>query len=115
MVRGRSPLQPDTLPLKAGLDEDDGTGERDPRTTSGYEGRQASSVWWQRPRETEFVTIWIGQVEVALAPLSIARGHGWREPGGTRTLIEFIYIGHKKNHAPHQDHCRSAGWVIRFR
>ena len=49
-------------------------GERDPRTTSGYEGRQASSLWRQRPGETEFVTIGIGQVEVALAPLGIARG-----------------------------------------
>ena len=89
MVRGRSPLQPDTLPLKAGLDEDEGTGERDPRATSGNEGQQASGLWRQRPRETEFVTIGIGQVEVALAPLSIARGRSWREPGGTRRLVRL--------------------------
>src|SRR4051812_49081632 len=60
----------------------------------GHEGPQASSVWWQRPRETEFVTISIRQVEVALAPFGISGCHGWREPCGTRTLIEFVDIGH---------------------
>src|SRR3954467_9173521 len=65
----------------------------------GHEGPQASSAWWQRPRETEFVTVRIRQVEVALAPFGIAGSHGWREPCGKRTLIEFVDIGHIEDHA----------------
>ena len=81
----------------------------------GHVGEQTSRVCWQRPREAEFVTIWIGQVEVALAPFGIAGSRRWREPGGTRTLIEAIHIGHIEDERPHQDLCRSAGWAIRFR
>jgi hypothetical protein len=44
--------------------------------------------------EAEFVTIWIGQVEVALAPLGIAGSRRWRKPCRTRALIEAIQIGH---------------------
>src|SRR4051812_47190852 len=65
----------------------------------GHERPQVSSVWWQRPRETEFVTVRIRQVEVALAPFGIAGSHGWREPCGKRTLIEFVDIGHIEDHA----------------
>src|SRR3954470_1557271 len=67
IVRGRSPLQPDTLPPKAGLDEGGGTGERaqEPHRDTRDGRLQACGG---RPRETEFVTIGIGQVEVALAP-----------------------------------------------
>ena len=89
-------------PLKAGLDEDEGTGERDPRATSGNEGQQASGLWRQRPRETEFVTIGIGQVEVVLAPLSIARGRSWREPGGTRRLVRLDHANSMMAHGPGQ-------------
>ena len=46
----------------------------------GPAGQQTSSVCWQRPRETEFVTIWIGQVEVALAPFGIAGSGHWENP-----------------------------------
>ena len=51
-----------------------------------HQGQQASGLWRQRPRETEFVTIGIGQVEVALAPLSIARGRSWRRTRRARAV-----------------------------
>ena len=54
---------------------------------------------WHRPREAEFVTIWIDQVEGALAPFGIAGGRRWREPGGTRPRIEAIHIGHIEDDA----------------
>src|SRR4051812_16981945 len=64
-----------------------------------HAGQQTSRVCWHRPRETEFVTIGIGQVEVALTPFGIARSRRWREPCCTRTRIEAIHIGHIEDHA----------------
>src|SRR3954447_14008770 len=51
-------------------------------------------MWRQGPREAEFVTIGIGQVEVALAPFGIAGSRRGREPCRTRARIEAIHIGH---------------------
>jgi hypothetical protein len=88
------------LQLRRSPDENAGPGGHGDETQWGRVGQQTSSrVCRQRPREAEFMTIWIGQVEGALAPLGIARGRRWRKPGGTRALIEVIHIGHIEDDA----------------
>src|SRR4051794_5536628 len=64
-----------------------------------HAGSQTSGLCWQRPREAEFVTIWIGQVEVALAPFGIAGRRRGREPCCMRALIEAIHVGHIEDDA----------------
>jgi hypothetical protein len=65
------------LQLRRSPDENAGPGGHGDETQWGRVGQQTSRVCRQRPRETEFMTIWIGQMEVALAPLGISGCHGW--------------------------------------
>src|SRR3954454_19972856 len=69
------------------------------KPNGAHVGSQTSGLCRQRPREAEFVTIWIGQVEVALAPFGIAGRRRWREPCCMRTRIEAIHIGDIEDHA----------------
>src|SRR5436305_15193927 len=82
--------------------------------TSVHRRAPLGSLVLQRPSGAQVMTVRIGNMKEALAPLRVARRRLDLAAGGDQSGIQPVHIRVVEDHAPHHDHCRAAGWTIRF-